>query len=83
MCHRRDFDDVAEFHTLHQGHEVRAYEARVLDPPGLQHLIYTGDLENGEQVLVQVWPRDYAAQIAFRPERHDTWGPPMYLKASD
>ena len=77
MCHRKNYDDLVEWFTDHQGHDVRGYEAHVVIPQR-DTLIYTGE-RNGEQVLVTVWPGASGAEVAYRTKRTEVWGPPTYL----
>lgn len=80
-CHGKTYDDISEYLGEHQGVEVRSHEVSLIAPRWVQHQTFVADLENGEQVLVDIWPEDRSsAQIAFRPNHHETWGPPHVLR---
>lgn len=79
-CHGKTYEDIAEYLVDHQGCDVRSHEVSLVTPKQVRYQTFVGDMENGEQVLVQMWPEERQAQVAFRPKRSDTWGPPVVLE---
>ena len=86
-CHGEKWFEVDQYVDAHAGVKLRGSEVTIgADEELPTTLIYVGETDDESyqmEVLVTVYPSEGTAEVAYRRNKFDTWGPPTVVYEED